>query len=414
MSEWMEEEVTTQLRRVAILIATLLLSSLSSIPANADIPAISVPEWGAGYDMRLGQWAPCSPGWSTTDCIESVQLRTDSETVWTDLTFVFESGLLSESATQRWEPAGTLKENSANWIDRNNVGYWQIPRTDLLTNGGDRLMVYTQFMHRALQVNVHPADRSWAMREDSYVRVTLRTAAAQKYIQWTYANTHDPAVTIPDSNHLLFTIKPTLNVHPKGADVCFGDSREFTSMYESVDAIANAIIPDSVANNEPPAEVIIGTNGFWCFNGMQWDASTGQLVIRVGTVHFDSKGEALKGWIESKIRGSLVRKWWGVNPKMISGSAKVEVVYENGEVVAATTSASYDPVNDWIDLRSYGFHYSSPIVGIKVVKTAENAEAVAAPVVVKPAAKKATITCVKGKTVKKVSGNKCPAGFKKR
>ena len=404
--------MTIRLIRVALSATALLLSLVVSGPASADVPQISTPEWGSGYDLRLGQWTPCEPGWATIDCIESVQLRTDSDTAWTDLKFVFEPGLVPESATQRWEPAGTLKENASTWVDRNNVGYWQIPRTDLLTGSGDRLMVYTQFMHNALQVNVHPADRSWAMREDSYVRVTLRTTAAQKYIQWTYANTHDPSVTIPDANHVVFTIKPTVNVHPKGADICFGDSREFTSMYESVDAIANAIIPDNVANNEPPAEVIIGTNGFWCFNGMQWDATAGQLVIRVGTVHFDSKGESVKGWIEAKIRGSLVRKWWGVNPKMISGSAKVEVIYENGEVVAATTSASYDAANDWIDLRSYGFHYSSPVVGIKVLKTAENTEA-PAPVVVKPAAKK-SITCAKGKATKKVTGTKCPSGWKKK
>jgi hypothetical protein len=59
----------------------------------------------------------------------------------------------------------------------------------------------------------------------------------------------------------------------------------------------------------------------------------------------------------------------------------------------------------WIHLGAYGFGFSSPTLKVKFT------QAKAAVI-----AKKTTITCVKGKTVKKVTavGPKCPAGFKKK
>ena len=414
MPDGLEEEVAVFKRGFAAIVVAITMAFTALAPAHADLAPPPKPTWAGSFDMRIGQWVPCLEGWSTTDCIESVQLRLETDTAWTDLTFVPDPLFVPESATQVWDLAGNDKVQNYAHFEQRSSGHWQIPNTTLLTNGGDRLNVATAFMHNALQVNVMPSDNKWSMREDSYLRVTLQTKTAQKYIQWTYSNTHDPTVAIPDAEHVVFTTKPTVNVHPiGGSGVCFGESTDFKSAFEGVDAIMNALIPDDVANNEPPAEVVFGTNGFWCFNGMQWNADAGQLVIKVGTVHWDSKGQALQGWLEAKIRGALVRKWWGVNPKLVAGSARVEVVYENGEIVTATTNASYDAKNDWIDLRSYGFHYSSPVVGIKVVKTEANAEApaVMAPAKTKPAK---TMTCTKGKTTKKVSGTKCPTGWKKK
>jgi hypothetical protein len=61
--------------------------------------------------------------------------------------------------------------------------------------------------------------------------------------------------------------------------------------------------------------------------------------------------------------------------------------------------------DEWIHLGAYGFGFSSPTLKVKFTQAA-------APVV----AKKTTITCVKGKTTKKVTAVKptCPTGFKKK
>jgi hypothetical protein len=101
-------------------------------------------------------------------------------------------------------------------------------------------------------------------------------------------------------------------------------------------------------------------------------------------------------------------------------SATVSITSENGEANTATTVINEK--NGWLKLGAYGFTFSSPTVRIKLTQDAEttapmptpspSASASAAPVV----AKKTSITCVKGKTSKKVAAvnPKCPAGYKKK
>jgi hypothetical protein len=76
--------------------------------------------------------------------------------------------------------------------------------------------------------------------------------------------------------------------------------------------------------------------------------------------------------------------------------------------------------NVWIYLKANNFTFSAPTLKVKLTQEAEKPVAVATPTptpAAKPAvAKKTTITCVKGKTTKKVSAVKpvCPTGFKKK
>ena len=75
--------------------------------------------------------------------------------------------------------------------------------------------------------------------------------------------------------------------------------------------------------------------------------------------------------------------------------------------------------NGWLRLTATGFEFSTPKIAVQLKQDAEkpvatpSPSASAAPVAV---AKKTTITCVKGKTSKKITAMKpvCPAGFKKK
>jgi len=152
---------------------------------------------------------------------------------------------------------------------------------------------------------------------------------------------------------------------------------------------------------------VMGTNGWWCQLGIEWDAKERQLVVNVAAPHYYPDGSVVDGWLELKIRGRLAREWWGISPQEATGYAKVEVVYRDGTSKTATVSANYITDKDWIDLRAYGFTYSNPAVKISMAK----------PEAVKPTTKAVTakkITCVKGTTIKKVSAKTCPKGFKKR
>jgi hypothetical protein len=90
-------------------------------------------------------------------------------------------------------------------------------------------------------------------------------------------------------------------------------------------------------------------------------------------------------------------------------SATVSITSENGEANTATTVINEK--NGWLKLGAYGFTFSSPTVRVKL--TQEKAIPQATTTV---PAKKVTITCLKGKTSKKVTAvsPKCPKGYKKK
>ncbi|MFM1797691.1 MAG: hypothetical protein RL733_1472, partial [Actinomycetota bacterium] len=152
----------------------------------------------------------------------------------------------------------------------------------------------------------------------------------------------------------------------------------------------------------------LGTNGWWCLSDFRFDKESKQIIVKVGNVHFDELGNEIQGWMELKVKGSRAREWWGINPAIAAGYAKVEVSYQDGSRKVATVSAKYEPKKDWINLRAYGFTYSTPQLAISFKPPAQAGKT--AP------SKKMTITCAKGKTIKTVTSlnPKCPAGYKKK
>jgi len=79
--------------------------------------------------------------------------------------------------------------------------------------------------------------------------------------------------------------------------------------------------------------------------------------------------------------------------------------------------------NGWLYLSAGGFTYSSPTIKVKLEQDAPAPTPTPTPTATptpsasaKPVAKAVTITCIKGKTSKKVTAvkPKCPAGYKKK
>jgi hypothetical protein len=106
------------------------------------------------------------------------------------------------------------------------------------------------------------------------------------------------------------------------------------------------------------------------------------------------------------------------------------VTGDNEQKVAVT---SMTEANGWIKLSAYGFNFSTPTIRVKLSQEKANVPKIETtqevspkvndiePVNVasKPISKvlqKKSITCVKGKITKKVSGSnpKCPTGFRKK
>ena len=135
---------------------------------------------------------------------------------------------------------------------------------------------------------------------------------------------------------------------------------------------------------------------------------------------------------QSNIHSATITLNWGIykfSNAPISASVSI-TSSDGGQQNVATTVVNED--NGWLHLSATGFTFSSPTLKVKLTqdgsigsptpqpsaKPSASAEPApttsAAPVAV--AKKKSTITCVKGKKVKKVTAVKpqCPKGYKKK
>jgi hypothetical protein len=140
-------------------------------------------------------------------------------------------------------------------------------------------------------------------------------------------------------------------------------------------------------------------------NAMGYDGSApsfeaGMLSYKVSGMHYLADNKTLaEGTYDLVMRSDTARCLYGFSKAPIS--ATVSVVGEGGENKVATVLVNEK--DGWLKMAAYGFTFSSPTISVKLSQAA-------AP------AKKATITCTKGKLTKKVTGvaPKCPKGYKKK
>jgi hypothetical protein len=146
-------------------------------------------------------------------------------------------------------------------------------------------------------------------------------------------------------------------------------------------------------------------NGIVTTNSTQYSAGPpefnkveGFLNYKVASPHFTSSGEEFKGSYDLAMRSDVARCIYGFSKAPVS--ATVSIVSANGTPQVASTV--FSEKDGWVYLSAKNFEYSSPSVRVKL-------EQAATPV-------KITITCVKNKVTKKVTGvsPKCPTGYKKK
>jgi hypothetical protein len=154
-----------------------------------------------------------------------------------------------------------------------------------------------------------------------------------------------------------------------------------------------------------------------------WDPATETIKVRLETPHLRPDGELNLGYLEVRIPRKSAICMWGFD---LDGSIKasVSITYDDGSKPSVATVIGKRVENDYLIITS-GFHFSSPNIGIKITQAAAtpapsptpsaSASPSPTPVTKVIVAKKirSTISCVKGKTIRKVSGIKpiCPKGF---
>jgi len=184
--------------------------------------------------------------------------------------------------------------------------------------------------------------------------------------------------------------------------------------YWSVRSLSGAELSNANACFTNPNQL----NGIVTTNSTQYsagppafDKAEGFLNYKVASPHFTSAGDVFKGSYDLAMRSDVARCIYGFSKAPVS--AKVSVISADGTPQVATTV--FSEKDGWVYLTARNFEYSSPSVKVKLEQEAPTPVA-ATETAPTPTVKKLTITCVKGKLTKKVTGAspKCPAGYKKK
>ena len=155
-----------------------------------------------------------------------------------------------------------------------------------------------------------------------------------------------------------------------------------------------------------------------------FDKETSSLSYKVSSPHFEASGIEASGSYDLTLRSDVARCIYGFSKAPIR--AEISITSSDGEKKVATTTVNEK--DGWLYLSAKGFTFSTPLINVKlsqdvvVVEKPAPAPEVSAPAksVESPAKavtkKSISITCVKGKTSKKVTGAnpKCPTGYKKK
>lgn len=134
------------------------------------------------------------------------------------------------------------------------------------------------------------------------------------------------------------------------------------------------------------------------------------LDYRVASTHFNKDGSLNKGNYSLAIRNKVARCIYGFSTAPTS--ATVSIVSDAKTTVISTSVIKSN--EEWLSLKADNFTYSAPTVRVKIKSGAETNASDASPS--NNPIKKSTITCIKGKTTKKITAltPKCPAGYKKK
>ena len=138
----------------------------------------------------------------------------------------------------------------------------------------------------------------------------------------------------------------------------------------------------------------------------------GALNYKVAGLHLMEDGKTLtRGSYDLAIRSSVARCVYGFTNAPFQASVAV-INADGSEQIIGTETVREDAKREWLFLTARNFTFSAPTIRVKLTQAKQAAAAPA------PVAKAATtsITCVRGKMVKKVTAvsPKCPAGYKKK
>jgi hypothetical protein len=167
-------------------------------------------------------------------------------------------------------------------------------------------------------------------------------------------------------------------------------------------------------NNASLSGIVATNSNFFVSGPPVYNQTENSLDYKVASPHFLPNGDVFKGSYNLLMKSDVARCIYGFSAAPVSAS--VSIVSADGTAQVATTVLGEK--NGWLYLTASGFTFSSPTVRVKLTQEAPapSPSATPTPIAAPAAAKKTPITCIKGKTSKKVTSVNptCPKGYKKK
>lgn len=151
------------------------------------------------------------------------------------------------------------------------------------------------------------------------------------------------------------------------------------------------------SNNSSGLKGLVSTNSnMYVSEPPVFNKSDQTLDYKVTSPHFLPDGSVFKGTYNLVINSEFARCIYGFSKAPVS--ATVSILSANGTEQVATTVLNER--NGWLRLSASNFTFSAPTIKVKLAQVAQ----------------KTSITCIKGKLIKKVSAvnPQCPSGYKKK
>ena len=407
------------------------------------------PVWGTTYDATAKTFAATEgiiiPIWVTRDALVNgwavagtpAAVPADPAAAATTATPTTESATAEAAelaATAPLAPAPGVAVGTPAEAGRSLVGRWTHPDWQGLNLGAlgyDGLYVEArtpnEFVSSMLFVDVLPTltgsdkktslagqvgNKSYAVSLDSDIVITVKVRVGEMQTGVTVAVGTDIVVKQEpggEYNAISITGTPVTVPLAKNVKDCEGEAGVSKANVRQFQMIAMASNDDNSGFGVEGTSggMYVGTNGVCGLSTPVWSEEEKAFTWRAAAPHFAPDGVTVnKGFYKAVIPTADAALLWGMtNPNDAASALEISLTTEAGGTAAFLKNISVKNGRIIIDVS--GFEYSRPKLKIGIKKG------------YKPAAKilnKTTITCIKGKAVKKITAVKpaCPAGYKKK
>jgi hypothetical protein len=407
------------------------------------------PVWGTTYDAATKTFKATEgiiiPIWVTRDALVNgwavagtpAAVPADPAAAATTTTPTTESATAEAAelaATAPLAPAPGVAVGTPAEAGRSLVGRWTHPDWQGLNLGAlgyDGLYVEArtpnEFVSSMLFVDVLPTltgsdkktslagqvgNKSYAVSLDSDIVITVKVRVGEMQTGVTVAVGTDIVVKQEpggEYNAISITGTPVTVPLAKNVKDCEGEEGVSKANVRQFQMIAMAANDDNSGFGVEGTSggMYVGSNGVCGLSTPVWSEEEKAFTWRAAAPHFAPDGVTVnKGFYKAVIPTADAALLWGMtNPNDAASALEISLTTEEGGTAAFLKNISVKNGRIIIDVS--GFEYSRPKLKIGIKKG------------YKPAAKilnKTTITCVKGKAVKKITAVKpaCPAGYKKK